>query len=488
MALEAQLKPVRLFVLITMDALRGDRVGYAGYPRPTSPELDRLSEEALVFENAFSLGPTTSVAFPAIMSSTYPLDLPGGSSHFVEGRPYLLEFLSQSNVRTDVIHSHPVLSVSFGFGKGVENWLDIEVAGGGALRKRVQSRRAFRRKAQAVYDTFRFLPLWETLWKPMGLFVYQAVDRHLIRFHRQSSNTPAYASAQELTEHAVAKLSQLRDENRTCFLWVHYLEPHGPYFPSPEFRNVGSPPWSERMRRHVNRNYERWMQERKLDLSKVPLKAVSSLYDALIRTADAQIGRLLDRLRESGMWDETAVMFTADHGEEFGEHGGLCHGMKLYREGTHVPLMLRVPGVAPRRIAAPVSLLDLCPTVADSYGVPSHGDWRGQSLLRFSDGESAEKARVVISECMIKGEPAICATDSDLRLLYHGADRWEAFSFQDRLDSVDLYAQSKDTEKLKALRSAIESRLAHVQGHEQQGIKVADEGLKRRLKALGYFD
>jgi len=484
----ARHKPIRSFLLITLDDLRGDRLGFAGYPRPTSPELDKLSEECLLFENAFSPGPATSVAFPAIMSSTYPLDFFKGSSPWLmEGRPYLLEALSQGGVRTGVIHSHPLLSESFGYARGVDVWVDIEPPKGKLLRKRAQRRTGLRERGRSIQPVLERLPLWDSLWRPTALWCYQQIDRLMMRFYHYSWETPGYAQADEMTDRTISVLETMSRQQGPFFLWVHYIEPHGPYFAPAECMDVCAIPCTEQMRKHVNRNYDRWVEDRKLDLTEVPVDVMSSLYDAELRFVDREVGRLLDYLRESSLWDSCALAVTADHGEEFGEHGGMFHHLKLYHELLHVPMMLRVPGREPRRVSTPVSSLDICPTVSDLLGIKRHPGWRGKSLLRFWDSKAPEEPGRVLSECRSKGSPHVAATGSGLRLICKAGKEWEAYRREDRLEAENVYDELQHDDELRALRALIERRLAEVESTGEDRPHVDDERLKERLRGLGYL-
>ena len=131
------------------------------------------------------------------------------------------------------------------------------------------------------------------------------------------------------------------------FLWGHYYDPHDPYFEVPGFpAEDGS------------------------DKAK---------YEAIVRYTDQEITRLIKGLQERGLWEKTLFVLTADHGDEFLDHGHRFHGHSLYEEMVHVPLLLHVPGVAPRRIAAPIGHLDVGPTLLDLLNLPVPKGWLGQS-------------------------------------------------------------------------------------------------------------
>src|SRR4029078_6574388 len=109
-------------------------------------------------------------------------------------------------------------------------------------------------------------------------------------------------------------------------------------------------------------------------------------YDGEIRFTDLHIGRLLDALRAKGLYDRTVVVVTGDHGEGFGEHGVQMHGYHLYAAQTRVPLIIRVPGLAPRRVAAPAAHVDILPTLATRAGAAPVAGTPGRSLVDLLAG------------------------------------------------------------------------------------------------------
>lgn len=130
-------------------------------------------------------------------------------------------------------------------------------------------------------------------------------------------------------------------------------------------------------------------------------------YLAEVRQVDERLGLLLDHLRDRGLEQRTIIVLTADHGEAFGEHGSSYHATTLYEELIHVPLVIRAPGVAPRKVGDRVSLLDIGPTMLDLFGVPTPGSFMGQSLVPALAGSRATLDRRVAAE-----------TDRDTRSMY----------------------------------------------------------------------
>ena len=173
--------------------------------------------------------------------------------------------------------------------------------------------------------------------------------------------------------------------NEDFFLWLHYYDPHLNYAPKPEYRPDGTPPPGagptfthqdlERQRGGyyvLNEERRAWVRE---------------LYDAEVRYVDDRIGRLMARLRELGLYDDSLILFTSDHGEEFGEHGGLEHGHTLYDEVLRVPLLVKLPGQAePLVVRRPVSLESVLPSVLTLAGVDFDADGLSAPSLFAADG------------------------------------------------------------------------------------------------------
>jgi arylsulfatase A-like enzyme len=155
------------------------------------------------------------------------------------------------------------------------------------------------------------------------------------------------SSSRQIADAAIAFLDAHKD--RKFFLWLHFYDPHLSYEPHPEVVAFGS----ERM----------------------------DLYDGEIRFTDLHVGRVLDHLRELGLWGRTAVVLTGDHGEGFGEHGVTEHGFDLYTAQTRVPFIVRVPGLPPQRARVPVAHVDIAPTLVNLARGKPEPTFIGRSLV-----------------------------------------------------------------------------------------------------------
>jgi arylsulfatase A-like enzyme len=163
-------------------------------------------------------------------------------------------------------------------------------------------------------------------------------------------------------------------------LFVHYMDPHAPYDPPPRYGRLFDPDYRGKV---TGRNFDGLA---KSAFAPADVDHVRALYDGELAYEDVEIGELLGVLRAQGLLEDAVIVYSADHGEEFLEHGGWEHSHTLYEEMLHVPFALRVPGVAGRRVQPVVSTIDLAPTVLDALGIASPPSFQGRSLMPAARG------------------------------------------------------------------------------------------------------
>lgn len=307
-------------VLITIDTLRADHMSLHGYPRPTTPRLEQFAETAVTFERAIVQWPKTGTSFASMFIGRYPQST--GLTHraSLEIPPSfgtLPKALQAAGYRTAAVVSNPVLSRDLGWDRGFD----------------------------------RYLHSWG-----------EDMSDELMVFRRQ-------LSAASVNEAAFAALDELLAEpsDRPLFLWFHYSDPHAPYT-IPEGREnpflgdelyveAGPAPAPEDL--GAGRFVPGLTEQRQYIAN----------YDANIAIVDGEIGRMLDRLDQEGLLSNAVTVITADHGESLGEHGLFYeHGPLPYNTTSHVPLLIGLPAspaAAGSRVAEPVELIDLAPTLVD---------------------------------------------------------------------------------------------------------------------------
>ena len=370
----------RSLVLITVDCLRADHCGLYGYSRPTTPFLDSLASESFVVPQAIVAGAPTYYSFPAILASRMPLALGRDVIGLAPGETTLATVLRESGYATGAFSAgNPYVSPRFGYDQGFDvfrDFLDFEVQTtqntvspetppGASARGKLN--RAIKSFAGGLGLSGLYNELYFQYCMKIAPAVY-SVDA-LRRF-------PA---ADILVEQAQSWLASVGQ--RPFFLWLHLMDPHSPYYPPNEaFRELTGRDIESGRARYLN---EYWNRS---DLTSSGLSGkrdeVVQLYDAGIRWVDRQIARLVDSLRQKSLWDDCVFALTADHGEEFLEHGGRYHApVHLSEEIVHVPLLIRVPGERGVKVpASPMSHLHLAPTLLEIMGVQVSSAFQGRSL------------------------------------------------------------------------------------------------------------
>ncbi len=199
---------------------------------------------------------------------------------------------------------------------------------------------------------------------------FDSYDNENARLHQghDPAHTRGSSSAQQ-TDKALGFVAQHADHR--FFLWVHYYDPHHDYEAHPEVPSFGSAPMD--------------------------------LYDQEIRFTDHHLARLIADLEARGLWERTVVVITGDHGEGFGEHGVMLHGYDLYAPQTRVPLIVRVPGLAARRVRTAAGHVDVMPTLANLAGAAPSTEMMGRSLVPWLTGADDDLERAVFQQLSYEG-------------------------------------------------------------------------------------
>lgn len=364
----------RSLVLVTVDCLRADHVGFSGYSRPVTPFLDSLAADSVVFSEAVVAGAPTYFSFPAILASRYPLALGRDVLGIAPSEPTLASVLRDAGHSTAAfLAANPYLSTRFGYHQGFDtfrDFLDSALPGdsnlpvtSGMSKFNLRIQRSSRRNplTAAAYEELYF---WYCQW------CSARENFSLDRLRR-------YPAADVMVDHARSWLSNLGEE--PFFLWFHLMDPHHPYYPPQEaLDSLGESQIMARRARFLNSIWNRDLAPERLQRYR---SEVVSLYDAGVHWVDKQISRLVHTLQESRRWDDTVFVVTADHGEEFLEHGHRYHSpTNLLEALIRVPLLLRVPGTAGARLShGSFSLIDLAPTLLEALGTAVPDSFQGRS-------------------------------------------------------------------------------------------------------------
>lgn len=417
-------------VFILVDTLRADHLGLYGYPRPTSPTLDAVGREAVVLTDARSQAGCTFPSVNSILTAQPParfLGQPDGAIGIPEGIATLPE----------ILRAH--------------GWATAAVSASAVVRKRPS--------ASNLHGGFG---------RGFGLFSEDCV----------------WKSAVCVNERAFAALDTLP---RPFFLYLHYLEPHAPYAPPRFHRRRFARGWPEKrfIRRGDPNPIGRAIYAGAPDPQVTPadLRHLIDLYDEEIAFFDSQLALLLAALRERGLLDETVVVLASDHGEEFLEHGHIKHCRTVYEASIKVPLVLRVPGVAPARLALGAENQDIVPTLLDFLGVaPTELGFAGTSLRPGI--ESARRVR----EHQFSAQGAYrTAVGRRHKLVQDLASRraWLFDLAADPGERRDLLAAERRASA--PLSAALRAWMDATEAGGAGSLALAEEA-ERRLRAVGYIE
>ena len=390
------MKKPRSLVLITVDCLRADHVGFLGYQRPTTPFLDSLSTESIVFNNAIVAGAPTDDSFPGIMASRHSLALGRDMLGLAPEEPTLATVLHEAGYATAAFAGgNPYLSKQFGYAAGFEVYEDFlkyaDDAESELLPKKSQLRTRLNSLLEQTAAKVGLRALYEELYFQYGQRMAASSPRSLDQLRR-------FPAAHVIVAKAGEWLQQI-STGVPFFLWLHLMDPHSPYYPTPESLDLMQQKQITAERaRYLNSYWNRpGLSEKRFAKH---CEELVSLYDSGIRWVDHQLSTLVNVLRKLELWDDCLFAVTADHGEEFLEHGDRMHAPpKVNEEIVHVPLLIRIPGVVAKNIEGPFSLLDLSPTLLDCMQIPIPADFRGRSLWQeIKGGESLDHPAIV--ECI----------------------------------------------------------------------------------------
>lgn len=338
-------------LVIVVDTLRADHLPGYGYANGSTPNLDRFAEDAVRYDQAFANASWTRPSFASILTGRYP------SSHGVMAKPDALpdevvtlpETLRENGYATSGLVTNFNVGPYFNFNQG--------------------------------FESYRFLEPEFVLGaddNAAKLLLVQALRRGIERYRAargQVEPGSAYQDAETVNREIVTWLDAEAPQDTPWFMFVGYMDPHDPYFPHP-YDGTG---YSRAANQHPDPS---------------EADALRDLYDGEITYWDEHFGALMDDLRERGLYDDTLIVITADHGEEFCEHGGFWHGTTLYDEQVHVPLFVKLPGNsrAGTHVSHWVQSIDLMPSILAHVGIDAPEGVQGGSLEEGTTRVYAEES------------------------------------------------------------------------------------------------
>lgn len=348
-------------ILIVIDTFRFDHLGVNVDRRGLTPNLDALAGESIRFARAFSPSNVTSLAMPGVLASLPPFV---SERRIAEEAVPFAEALQQAGYRTIGVSTNPNVSAQFGYQQGFDHFLDPT--------------------DQPDFLIGSFLTLVGSML-PGPAYGMGVIDASLF-----------YRPFEEVRRRGLRLLDA---SPGPTFLYLHTMDPHGPYLPPKRYLPPG---FSLRQFFPYHRFTE--MSGRNVlnsDAFAPHLENLRQRYEGEVRHTDHELGRLVEELRERGRWDESIVWLTSDHGEAFGEGDFAGHGgQNVTTTLIQTPLLLKVPrswGVEPRVERTPVSTLDLLPTTLSMLGREGTPHAFGEDLRALVRGEGSRATGTVIS-------------------------------------------------------------------------------------------
>jgi len=434
-------------LLIIIDTLRADHVGCYGYSRLITPTIDMLSKDGVIYNHVYAQSSWTKTAVASLMTGLYP------SQHNVynEFGDYctlpreittLSEILKNAGYTTVGISANPHIIPEYGFDQGFSHF-------------------------------FRSNNLWTT------------------------------NSTRAVTDF-VTRYLKSREGLKGTFLYIHYMDPHDPYSPLIDCENFSNnyEPENVNIKRGIAFKLSgEWAMEDKLRTGAIPipmpmteqdLNYLVSLYDCEIRQVDEGLGEILRALEETGARDNTTIIVTADHGEEFLDHEMLRHGYQLYEETVKVPLIIYKPGFSPpvSKVEKPVELIDLFPTILSIFDVPLTGDIDGHILPPFNASRLAASDAAILGMTRFRNQNKAFLLERDLKLIKDFiSGRSELFDLsKDPMEKHDLAEDNR--EMAQKMSSRLDDAIARsTRIIDSPDFKPPDnEALKEMLRTLGYVE
>lgn len=416
-------------ILISIDTLRADHLGCYRYPHPTSPAIDAFAKDAVLFRQCIAQCTSTLASHASIMTS---LIVSHHSAYFTRTQPLpdqvktMAEFLKEKNYRTVSYNDGGQIAAKFGLDQGFD-----------------------------IYESLPFDDVKE------------------MQFKRIVEKTESWIDT---------------NPGEKFFLFLHTYETHHPYTPEPHYLDMFEEDYNGNLPEHISVELLNRINKDEVAIDDQDKQHIIDTYDAEIREMDDSFARLIAFLKKKKLYDNTLIIFTSDHGEEFGEHGiwGM-HSHTLFNDQLLVPLIMKLPGsqLAGRKINPMARSIDILPTVLDLLGQDIPKDLEGATLIPLAQGRAEDKNMFAISQ-------------RDMPKTYP-RKYWSVIQNNWKLYDKKLYNLLTDpgeltdaTEAYRNLKSRLESMAISFMKRrakrlDTRKIKI-DKKLKEKLKTLGYVD
>lgn len=417
-------------ILLVIDSLRADHLGCYGYARNTSPHIDKLAQEGIVFSNAFSQAGYTTASIPSILTSKFPLShgvwLPE-KHKLSEDEITLAEVLKSNGYITVAFTGGACTSHIYGFGQGFDLYKEIE-----------------------------------------------------------------WGDIKEINKLVFNWLEQNQNNEKPFFLFLHCYTVHEPFNLPEPFASIYASNYQGQFKdvKLDNVLFEK-IHKKSLDYNSEDIDYIISQYDSGIRYYDENIGELLKKIEALKLTSNTIIILTSDHGQDFMEHGTISH-RDIYDVGIHVPLIVRAPYLLPnnKKIDTLVRSIDIFPTILDMLALLEKNNLaiEGNSLLPVMLGQDIGKEHPVYSlgaDSNNRGRISLRTRNWKL-IVTRNQNECELYNLKnDPGELINLVSIEK--EQFKVLKQELDNYIRQSKSPIQKTKVALDEETVQRLKSLGYL-
>lgn len=407
-------------ILISIDTLRADHLGCYGHEKNTSPNIDKFVEESVLFKLHINNAPTTLPSHASIFTSLIPSHHGAYNDRpLSEDAITMAEILKLHGYSTVSFNDGGYVSARFGFDQGFDLYHSFFDAARGTFKNRVNR--------------------------------------------------------------AIEWIKE--NQNEKFFLFLHTYEVHHPYTPQEEFLALFEANYPGDLPSSISRDLLIEINDDSLKIDEVDKSHIINTYDAEIRSMDNSFSFLVNFLREHNLYDKTLIIFTSDHGEEFGEHGMMgWHGTTLFDEVLHSPLIIKFPNstFSSTVVNRQVRSIDILPTLLDALDIYSEEIFEGTSLINLINGK--KENLYAVSEMGGFGK----SLRTEAWKYYRIRSSEMLFNLnRDPLEQTDLSIANLDTKE--RLKRVLESFLSHKPLSVSKDKAKLDKKTLEQLKALGYI-
>lgn len=517
-----QLKNV---VMVVLDTHRYDRLGSYGYGRNTTPNLDSVAQESILYQRAIAPGQWTIPSHASLFTGEVPAVHNTLQADDVLPKEFqtLASRLSEAGIQTTGFCNNPLVGIlQNGFRRGFDQFYNYCGVVPSTPQKDIDDiwkpLRSLWTKYTQVLRRLSY-PIQNAFASPNEFFL-GALKPLFVPLWTRAANFKGMTerSIAETAQH-LRKIEEMREGGQ--FVFLNLMETHMPYTPPERFIREFVPylnetPEAKQFLGDFNRKAMQWLIPLAEPLTELEAATLSDMYDAEVAYQDHLLAQLIDVLESKYHRDNTMLVFLADHGEMLGEHGYMGHGFGVHEELIHVPLFIRTPEIRKQQhIEQRVSITQLFYTVLDYFGFQSVSmpyakevDIACQSLVRMKTYKDCRPGYLVSEAYAPENALRIMRNHNpDLIDQYQAELTWRAIYHHDEkmiaiekliYHLLDLAGDPseiqpfQDSARIEELRKELETYLdlagSRRGNASHQKISIKDELIQQRLRDLGYLE